>query len=133
MGELDTFYARRRRVTFVICLASTLQAILFGSSVLIEGLLTTFDEPGRTYAFHGLYAKVLIAPVANVVAAQMMWTFKRRPELKVPVLGWGVFFQGVGFVVAGAGADACAMSFGNFLLIGTMGWLERRAVAAERA
>ena len=63
MGELDTFYARRRRVTFVICLASTLQAILFGSSVLIEGLLTTFDEPGRTYAFHGLYAKVLITPV----------------------------------------------------------------------
>ena len=62
--ELEAFYARRRRVTFVICLASTLQAILFGSSVLIEGLLTTFDEPPepgrRTYAFHGLYAKVLI-------------------------------------------------------------------------
>ena len=112
MGELEAFYARRRRVTFVICLASTLQAILFGSSVLIEGLLTTFDEPPepgrRTYAFHGLYAKVLITPVANIVAAQMMWTFKRRPELKVPVLGWGVFLQGVGFAVAGAGADACA-------------------------
>ena len=45
MGELEAFYARRRRVTFVICLASALQAILFGSSVLIEGLLTTFDEP----------------------------------------------------------------------------------------
>ena len=63
MGELEAFYARRRRVTFVICLASALQAILFGSSVLIEGLLTTFDEPPepgrRTYAFHGLYAKVL--------------------------------------------------------------------------
>ena len=84
MGELDTFYARRRRVTFVICLASALQAILFGSSVLIEGLLTTFDEPGRTYAFHGLCA-------------------------------------------------AAGLSFGNFLLIGTMGWLERRALAAERA
>ena len=112
MGELEAFYARRRRVTFVICLASTLQAILFGSSVLIEGLLTTFDEPPepgrRTYAFHGLYAKVLITPVANIVAAQMMWTFKRRPELKVPVLGLGVFLQGVGFAVAGAGADACA-------------------------
>ena len=68
MGELEAFYARRRRVTFVICLASALQAILFGSSVLIEGLLTTFDEPPepgrRTYAFHGLYAKVLITPVA---------------------------------------------------------------------
>ena len=68
MGELEAFYARRRRVTFVICLASTLQAILFGSSVLIEGLLTTFDEPPepgrRTYAFHGLYAKVLITLVA---------------------------------------------------------------------
>ena len=93
MGELEAFYARRRRVTFVICLASTLQAILFGSSVLIEGLLTTFDEPPepgrRTYAFHGLYAKVLITPVA--------------------------------------------VSFGNFLLVATMGWLERRAVAAERA
>ena len=112
MGELEAFYARRRRVTFVICLASALQAILFGSSVLIEGLLTTFDEPPepgrRTYAFHGLYAKVLITPVANIVAAQMMWTFKRRPELKVPVLGLGVFLQGVGFAVAGAGADACA-------------------------
>ena len=69
MGELEAFYARRRRVTFVICLASALQAILFGSSVLIEGLLTTFDEPPepgrRTYAFHGLYAKVLITPVAR--------------------------------------------------------------------
>ena len=43
-----------------------------------------------------------------MVAAQMMWTFTRRPELKVPVLGWGVFLQGVGFAVAGAGADACA-------------------------
>ena len=67
MGELEAFYARRRRVTFVISLASALQAILFGSSVLIEGLLTTFDEPPepgrRTYAFHGLYAKVLITPV----------------------------------------------------------------------
>ena len=103
MGELESFYARRRKVTFVICLASALQAILFGSSVLIEGLLTTFDEPGRTYAFHGLYAKVLITPVANVVAAQMMWTFKRRPELKVPVLGWGIFLQGVGFVVTRCG------------------------------
>ena len=121
MGALEAFYARRRKVTFVICLASTLQAILFGSSVLIEGLLTTFDEPGRTYAFHGLYAKVLITPVANLVAAQMMWTFKRRPELKVPVLGWGVFLQGVGFAVAGAGADACATygrgSTGGVLLL----------------
>ena len=100
MGELEAFYARRRRVTFVICLASTLQAILFGSSVLIEGLLTTFDEPPepgrRTYAFHGLYAKVLITPVANLYAA-------------------------------------AGLSFGNFLLVATMGWLERRAVAAERA
>ena len=94
MGELEAFYARRRRVTFVISLASALQAILFGSSVLIEGLLTTFDEPPepgrRTYAFHGLYAKVLITPVA-------------------------------------------VRSFGNFLLVATMGWLERRAVAKERA
>jgi len=56
-----------------------------------------------------------------MVAAQMMWTFKRRPELKVPVLGWGVFLQGVGFVVAGAGADACAAygqgSTGGVLLL----------------
>ena len=28
---------------------------------------------------------------------------------------------------------AAGLSFGNFLLVGTMGWLERRAVAAERA
>ena len=60
MGELEAFYARRRKVTVVIALASVLQAILFGSSVLIEGLTTTFDQPGRNYAFHGLYAKVLI-------------------------------------------------------------------------
>ena len=57
MGELEAFYARRRNVTVIISLASILQAILFGSSVLIEGLLTTFDEPGRTYAFHGLLVK----------------------------------------------------------------------------
>ena len=149
MGELEAFYARRRRVTFVICLASALQAILFGSSVLIEGLLTTFDEPGRTYAFHGLYAKVLITPVANLVAAQMMWTFKRR-------LAPGWIFYGVaaaaGPIVAycvsqnrvyrgksEAGAynpffyAAAGLSFGNFLLVATMGWLERRAVAKERA
>ena len=28
---------------------------------------------------------------------------------------------------------AAGLSFGNFLLVATMGWLERRAVAAERA
>ena len=103
MGELEAFYARRRRVTFVICLASALQAILFGSSVLIEGLLTTFDEPPepgrRTYAFHGLYAKVLGKSEAGA---------------------YNPFFYA-----------AAGLSFGNFLLVATMGWLERRAVAAE--
>ena len=28
---------------------------------------------------------------------------------------------------------AAGLSFGNFLLVATMGWLERRAVAAEHA
>ena len=28
---------------------------------------------------------------------------------------------------------AAGLSFGNFLLVATMGWLERRALAAERA
>ena len=84
-----------------------------------------------------------------------MWTFTRRPELKVPVLAPGWIFYGVaaaaGPIVAycvsqnrvyrgksEAGAynpffyAAAGLSFGNFLLVATMGWLERRAVAAEQ-
>ena len=128
MGELEAFYARRRRVTFVICLASALQAILFGSSVLIEGLLTTFDEPPepgrRTYAFH------IMAPG---------WIFYGVAAAAGPIVAYCVSQNRVYRGKSEAGAynpffyAAAGLSFGNFLLVATMGWLERRAVAAERA
>ena len=107
-ARLEAFYASRRRATVVICVASLMQATLLGSSVLIEGLTQRFDEPGHNYAFHGLYAKVLVAPVANSVAGQLMWTFKSHPEWKEPILSVGVLLGSVGFALSGAGASVCA-------------------------
>ena len=120
MGELEAFYASRRKVTVVIALASVLQAILFGSSVLIEGLTTTFDQPGRNYAFHGLYAKVLIAPVANMVAE---YRRLRRAEKYSRLL--------VCRVSGGQRSDGCAAVrkskfYGVFVLTRRVGLVHRR-------
>ena len=77
MGELEAFYASRRKVTVIISLASALQ------------YCTSQNRVYRGKSEAGAYNPFFYA--------------------------------------------AAGLSFGNFLLIGTMGCLERRALAAERA
>ena len=94
-------------MTAVICAASVLQATTLGSSVLIDGLNATFNEPQERFAFHGLYAKVLSLLVANIVAGQLLLWFARHPRMKEPVCAVGVFLPSIGLLVSGVGATLC--------------------------
>ena len=162
MGELEAFYARRRNVTVIISLASILQAILFGSSVLILGAagvlvaLPSLAGADNTAGFvvlksiHGF----LFAVSAAVSGAMGVQVFGSDSLITIMAPGWltygiaaaagpiAAYCTSQNRVYRGkseAGAynpffyAAAGLSFGNFLLIGTMGWLERRALAAERA
>ena len=86
MGELEAFYARRRRVTLA---------------------------PG--WIFYGVAAAA--GPIVAYCVSQ-----NRVYRGKSEAGAYNPFFYA-----------AAGLSFGNFLLIGTMGCLERRALAAERA
>ena len=79
MGELEAFYARRRRVTFVICLASALQAILFGSLglgavfwTLVSLWLLTSASLATTLYCLGAIQFVMALPVAWAVRSGLL-------------------------------------------------------------
>jgi hypothetical protein len=96
-------------------------------------LLTSASLATTLYCL-GAIQFVMALPVAFMAPG---WIFYGVAAAAGPIVAYCVSQNRVYRGKSEAGAynpffyAAAGLSFGNFLLIGTMGWLERRAVAAE--
>ena len=96
-------------------------------------LLTSASLATTLYCL-GAIQFVMALPVAFMAPG---WIFYGVAAAAGPIVAYCVSQNRVYRGKSEAGAynpffyAAAGLSFGNFLLVGTMGWLERRAVAAE--